>query len=61
MKKTANNLRYGLWLDSRNAKIIKIFPEGKIEFYELYAENSKRERFSGETTNKIGMLDADKR
>jgi hypothetical protein len=56
MKKTANNLRYGLWLDSRNAKILKIFPEGKIEFHELYAENSKRERFSGETTNKIGML-----
>jgi hypothetical protein len=56
MKKTVNNLRYGLWLDSRHAKILKIFPEGKIEFSELQAENAKRERFFGETTNKTGML-----
>lgn len=56
MKKATNNLRYGLWLDSRHAKILKIFPDGKIEFHELQSENAKRQRFSGETTNKTGML-----
>lgn len=56
MKKSSNNLRYGLWLDSRHAMILKIFPEGSIEFHELFSGNAKRERFAGETTNKTGML-----
>lgn len=56
MKKSSNSIRYGVWLDSRHAKILKIHPEGKIEFNELDAENAKRERFAGETTNKTGML-----
>ncbi|MFN6373775.1 MAG: hypothetical protein ACK4YD_01285 [Chitinophagia bacterium] len=56
MKKSSNNLRYGIWLDSRHAKILKINPDGSVEFHEMLSENAKRERFNGETTNKTGML-----
>jgi hypothetical protein len=56
MKKSNNNNRYGLWMDSRHAKILKIQADGTVSFKEMDASNHTRERFSGEGTNKTGML-----
>ncbi|MEY2648365.1 MAG: hypothetical protein RLZZ45_639 [Bacteroidota bacterium] len=56
MKKSINNTRYGLWMDSRHAKILKIQGDGTVSFKEMEASNQKRERFAGESTNKTGML-----
>ena len=56
MKKSNNHMRYGLWMDSRHAKILKIQADGLVSFKEIEAGNPVRERFAGETTNKIGML-----
>jgi hypothetical protein len=56
MKKSNNNTRYGLWMDSRHAKILKIQADGTVSFKEMDASNGKRERFAGESTNKTGML-----
>ena len=56
MKKSNNNTRYGLWMDSRHAKILKIQADGTVSFKEMEASNERRERYSGESTNKTGML-----
>ena len=56
MKKSINNVRYGIWMDSRHAKIIKVPADGSVSYREMTAEHASRERFAGETTNKTGML-----
>jgi hypothetical protein len=56
MKKSSNNLRYTVWIDRRNAKILSIEPDGTKHYTELTAEHTKFERFKGETSDKTGLF-----
>ncbi len=56
MKKTSHNLRFSIWIDSRIAIILKVGPDGNKELKIIESDNSRRERFNGEGTNKTGLF-----
>jgi len=56
MKKSSNNLRYTVWIDRRNAKILSIEPDGTKHYTELTSDHSQVERFKGEGTDKTGLF-----
>jgi len=55
MKKSANQTIYAIWIDRKHAMVMKTTTQGEPEFIEIKS-GAGRERFSGETTNKTGML-----
>jgi hypothetical protein len=55
MKKSANQTIYAIWIDRKHAMVMKTTTQGEPEFIEIKSA-AGRERFSGETTNKTGML-----
>jgi hypothetical protein len=56
MKKSNNTLRYAIWIDRRNAKILSIAADGTTTFKTIESDHSRPERFKGETTNKTGLF-----
>jgi len=56
MKKAQNQNRYAVWVDKKKAMIYKFPFQGTPEFQELKSNVQTRPRYSGEETNKIGML-----
>jgi len=55
MKKSPNQIIYAIWIDRKHAMVMKTTTQGEPEFIEIKS-GAGRERFSGETTNKTGML-----
>lgn len=56
MKSTSHNLRYSIWIDGRMAMILKVGPNGNKELKIIESDNSRRERYDGESTNKTGLF-----
>lgn len=56
MKKAQNQNRYAVWVDKKKAMIYKFPFQGTPEFLEMKSDVQTRPRFTGEETNKIGML-----
>lgn len=56
MKKNSHNLRYSIWIDSRLAMILRVEPSGSKELKIIESQNSRRERYDGETSDKNGLF-----
>lgn len=51
-------MRYGIWIDKKQATIIKVSPDGNKEYIKVKSHNPFHERFNGETTSKTGLFGA---
>lgn len=58
MKKSQNQMRYGIWIDKKHATIIKVSPDGNKEYIKVKSHAPFQERFKGETTSKTGLFGA---
>lgn len=58
MKKSQNQMRYGVWIDKKHATIVKVSPEGNKEYIKVKSHAPFTERFKGETTSKTGLFGA---
>ena len=56
MKKTVQQNRYGVWIDKKQATIIKILPDGNKDYIKIKSHVPFLQRFKGETTNKTGLF-----
>ena len=56
MKKSQNQMRYGVWIDKKHATIVKVSPEGNKEYIKVKSHGPFNERYKGETTSKTGLF-----
>jgi len=56
MKKSHNQMRYGVWIDKKQATIIKVSPDGNKEYVKVKSHGPFHERFNGESTSKTGLF-----
>jgi hypothetical protein len=56
MKKSNNTLRYAIWIDRSNVKILSIAADGTTSFTPIESEHSCPERFKEESTSKTGLF-----
>ena len=52
MKEDGKDYRYAIWIDKRQAMILRSGGQDEMKYTCIESENSSRERFNGETTNK---------
>lgn len=58
MKKTLLQNRYGIWIDKKQATIIRVGPDGAKDYIKVKSHVPFLQRFKGETTNKTGLFGA---
>ncbi|MFN4977944.1 MAG: hypothetical protein ACK5F9_08520 [Bacteroidota bacterium] len=56
MKKTQQQNRFGIWIDKKQATIIKVAPDGSKDYIKVKSHVPFMERFKGETTSKTGLF-----
>ena len=56
MKKTQQQNRFGIWIDKKQATIIKVAPDGSKDYIKVKSHVPFMERFKGESTSKTGLF-----
>lgn len=56
MKKSQQQMRYGIWIDKKQATIIKVAPDGTKDYIKVKSHAPMHERFNGEATSKTGLF-----
>jgi hypothetical protein len=56
MKKSQQQNRYSVWIDKKQATIIKVGPDGKKDYIKVKSHATFMERFRGESTAKTGLF-----
>ncbi len=52
MKENEKEYRYAIWIDKRQAMILRSGGQDEMQYTCIESDNPSRERFNGETTNK---------
>lgn len=56
MKNSQQQMRYAIWIDKKQATIIKVTPDGKKDYIKVKSQTPIHERFNGESTSKTGLF-----